>query len=65
MPETIAARDFRLAQNSTPPVELGWTLDRDGKVVSNGCTCDFRQSPDSVLGMWIRSGCPVHRGNHE
>ena len=66
MPETIAARDFRLANNSTPPVELGWTLDRDGKVVSNGCSCVWSGyvSYPHATGFWTRTGCKVHGGRH-
>jgi len=55
MTETRAARDLRLATNSTPPVEIGWTLDRDGRVVSNGCQCMFKD------GEWLRRGCEIHK----
>lgn len=55
---TIAARDLRLAQNSTPPVELGWTVDDTGYVFSNGCACVWRN--DEAGGAWHARGCRVH-----
>ena len=55
---------------TTAPKQVGYTRDAEGRIVSNGCRCEYSTASGGTDGMkivggWNAKNCPLHRSKEK